>query len=115
MRHLNFINKVINELITVDVKIDEGDKKLIFLSSLPQSYDHIVTIILYCKETLILKEVMSTLLSNEIRKKPNQEEQEGSGLVVTGRKGEKKKSSGSLKACHFCYMEGYWKNDCKHQ
>ena len=33
---------------------------------------------LYGKETLILEEVTSTLLSNEIRKRPNQEEQIGS-------------------------------------
>ena len=40
----------------------------------------------YDKETLILEEVTSTLLSNEIRKRPNQEGQEGSGLMVTGKK-----------------------------
>ena len=40
MEHLNFFNKIISELLTVDVKIDE-DKALILLSSLLQSYDHI--------------------------------------------------------------------------
>ena len=54
-------NKVISELIAVDVKIDEEEKALILLSSLSQSYDYIVTTMLYSKETLILKEVMSTL------------------------------------------------------
>jgi len=63
-------NKVINELLPVDVKIDEEDKVLILFSSLPQSYDHITTM-LYAKETLILEEITSTLLSNEIRKRPN--------------------------------------------
>ena len=42
LEHLNFFNKVISELLTVDVKIDEENKALIFLSSLSQSYDHIV-------------------------------------------------------------------------
>ena len=51
LEHLNFFNKVISELLTIDVKIDEEDKALILLSSLPQLYDHIVTIILYGKET----------------------------------------------------------------
>jgi len=32
LEHLNFFNKIINELLTVDVKIDEKDKVLIFLS-----------------------------------------------------------------------------------
>jgi len=56
------------ELLTVNVKIDEEDKALILLSSRSESYDHIVTTMLYGKETLILEEVTSTLLSNEIRK-----------------------------------------------
>jgi len=37
LEHLNFFNKVINELLAVDVKIDEEDKALILLSSLPES------------------------------------------------------------------------------
>ena len=37
LEHLNFFNKVISELLAVDVKIDEEDKALILLSSL-QSY-----------------------------------------------------------------------------
>ena len=72
LEHLNFFNKIISELLTVDVKIDEEDKALILLSSLLESYDHIVITMLYGKETLILEEVTSTLLSNEIRKSPNQ-------------------------------------------
>ena len=75
LEHLNFFNKVISELLDVDVKIDEEDKTLILLSLLPQPYDHIITTMLYGKETLILEEVMSSLLSNEIRKMSNQEEQ----------------------------------------
>ena len=83
---------------------------MILLSSLSESYDRIVTTMLYDKETLILKEVTSTLLSNEIRKRPNQEEQIGSSLVVTERKGrgEGKKGSGSSKVCHFCHREVHW-------
>ena len=46
MKHLNFFNKIISELLAVDVKIDEEGKALILLSSLSQSYDHIVTIML---------------------------------------------------------------------
>ena len=64
---------------------------------------------LYGKETFILEEVTSTLLSNEIKKKSNQVEQEGSSLVVMGRKGrgKVKKGLGSLKMCHFCYREDH--------
>jgi len=71
LEHLNVFNKIISELLTVDVKINGEDKALILLSSLPQSYDHITTTMLYGKETLFLKEFTSTLLSNEIRTMPN--------------------------------------------
>ena len=69
LEHLNFFNKVINELLAVDVKIDEKDKALMLLSSLSESYDYIITTMLYGKEALILEEVTSILLSNEIKKK----------------------------------------------
>jgi len=76
LERLNFFNKVISELLVVDVKIDEEDKVLILRSSLSRSCNHIITTILYVKETLILEEVKTTLLSNEISKMSNQEEQE---------------------------------------
>jgi len=60
LEHLNFFNKIINELLAVDVKIDEEDKTLILLSLLLESYDHVVATMLYGKKTLILEEVMTT-------------------------------------------------------
>ena len=35
LEYLDFFNKIISELLAVDVKIDEKDKALILLSSLP--------------------------------------------------------------------------------
>ena len=58
---------------------------MILLSSLSELYDQIVTTILYGKKTLILEEILSTILSNEIRERPNQKEQIGSNLVITER------------------------------
>ena len=106
LEHLNLFNMIISELLAVDVKIDEEDKALILLSSIPQSYDHIVTTMLYGKDILILEEVTGTLLSNEIRKRLNQAGEEESAHVVMGR-GEGKTSQDSSKACHFCHMEGH--------
>ena len=74
LEHLNFFNKTINELLVVDVKVDKENKALILLSSLLKTYDHIVTSMLYGIEALIMEEIMTTLLSNEIRKRQNQEE-----------------------------------------
>ena len=54
LEHLNFFNKIISELLTADLKIDKEDKALILLSLLSESYDHIVTTILYSKKTTYL-------------------------------------------------------------
>ena len=70
LEHLNFCNKIISEILAVDVKIDEEDKALILLSSLSESYDHIIIAMLYGKKTLILEEVTPTLLFNKISKRP---------------------------------------------
>jgi len=71
LEHLNLFNMIISELLVVDVKINEEDKALILLNSLSESYDHILTIMLCDKETLILKEIISTPLYNELRKRRN--------------------------------------------
>jgi len=118
LEHLNFFNKIISELLAVDVKINKEDKVLILLSSLSKSYDHIVTTMLYGKETLILEEVMATLLSIRIRRRPNQDVQKGSSLVVMVSKGREEKKSlgpGSSKTYHFYHKEGHWKKDYKHR
>jgi len=45
------------------------------------SYDHLVTIV----ETCEIKEVKASLLSNEIMRRPNLEEDTSPGLVAKGR------------------------------
>jgi len=67
LEHLSFFNKIINELLPVDVKIDDEEKVLVLLSSLSQSYNHIIIIMLYGTETLILEEV--TVTANSIIKR----------------------------------------------
>ena len=74
LEYLNFFNKVISECLDVNVKIDEKDKALILLSSLQESYDHIITTMFYGKETLILEESLQLSYLMRIRKRPNQVE-----------------------------------------
>jgi hypothetical protein len=112
LEHMNFFNRIISELLAVGVIIDEEDKALILLSSLPESYDHIVTTMLYGKDTLDFEEVTGTLLSNEIRKRPNQVGDQGELHVGVGRGGGKT-SQGSSRVCYFCHKEGHFKRDCK--
>jgi hypothetical protein len=42
-QHINLFNQIISDLLTIDVKFDEEDKALMLLTSLPASYEHLVT------------------------------------------------------------------------
>jgi len=65
---------------------------LILLTSLSESYNHIVFIMLYDRETFILEEVTSTFLSNETTKWPNQEDrQDRVWWLREGKKEEKER------------------------
>jgi len=48
-------------LLALEVKLEEEDKALLLLSSLPSSYDHLATTIMYGKDTLELEDVRQML------------------------------------------------------
>jgi len=102
--NINFFNKVINGLLAVDVKIDEKDKALILLSSLPQSYDHIITIILYSKETLILEEVTS--ISYQMRSRKGQIKRSRKDQVWWSREGKKAEKEEKVQARQRHVLQG---------
>ena len=52
LQHLNVFNRILSDLLALEVKLEEEDKALPLLSSLPSSYDHLMTTIMYGKETL---------------------------------------------------------------
>ena len=70
-QHLDEFNKIIMELDSLEVKIEEEDKALFLLASLPSSFDNIVTTFLFGKETLRFDEVVAALLMNETRRGNN--------------------------------------------
>ena len=70
LQHLNAFNRILSNLWALKVKLEKEDKALLLLSSLPSSYDHLTTIIMYGKETLELKDVRQ-MLQNELMKKTN--------------------------------------------
>jgi len=55
------------ELTSLEVKIKEEEKVLLWYDLLPSSSDNIVTTILFKKETLKFNEVIVTLCMNETR------------------------------------------------
>jgi len=70
--------------LTLEVKLEEEDKTLLLLSSLPSSYDHLATTIMYGKESLELEDVRPMLQNNELIKNIDSTE-EALGLVIKGR------------------------------
>ncbi|KAE8681218.1 Indole-3-acetic acid inducible 11, putative isoform 1 [Hibiscus syriacus] len=52
-QHVNVFNQIVSDLARLDVKIEDEDRAMILLCSLPSSYEHMVTTLTYGKETII--------------------------------------------------------------
>ncbi|KAL9451391.1 hypothetical protein AB3S75_013036 [Citrus x aurantiifolia] len=65
--HLSILNGIVSELEAIGVKIEDEDKALRLLWSLPTLYKHMLPNLIYGKEAVDLEEVSSTLLSKERR------------------------------------------------
>ena len=52
----------------IDAKVEKEDKALLLLTSLPNSYDTLVTTLLYGKDTVSLKQVQLALVSHYTQK-----------------------------------------------
>ena len=59
---------MIADLKNLDVEIDDEDKALLLLNSLPDTYEHLVTTLLYGKERNKFIDVSNALVNNEYRK-----------------------------------------------
>ncbi|GFS42004.1 hypothetical protein Acr_00g0077610 [Actinidia rufa] len=100
MEHMNVFNGYLDQLRKVDVKIDEEDKALLLLTSLPNSYDTLVTTLLYEKDTVSLEQVQSSLVSHCTQKR--------SGWS----NGSSSSSRGKGVQCYYCKEFGHVKRDC---
>ena len=87
--NLNAFNRILSDLLALEVKLEEDDKALLLLSSLPSSYDHLATTIMHDKETLELKDVRQMLQNNKLTKRTDSTE-EASGLFIKGQRGRSK-------------------------
>ena len=54
-----------NKLLNIEVKIEEEDRSILLLCSLPPSYDPLVMTLLYGTELLEYEDIVSVLCSNE--------------------------------------------------
>jgi hypothetical protein len=67
--HLNTFNIVVSQLVSIEIKISYEDKGISLLCSLPESWDSLVVAIGSNKTSLKFEEVVSPLLSEEMRQK----------------------------------------------
>ena len=65
--HLNTFNVVVSQLVSVDIKILDEDKCISLFCSLPNSWDSLVVAISSNITALKFDEVVSSLLSEEMR------------------------------------------------
>ena len=79
--HLNAFNVVVSQLASVDIKISDEDKCISLLCSLPDLLDSLVIAIGSNATALHFDEIVSSLLTEEMRWK-NMESQNGDALSV---------------------------------
>lgn len=135
MDQLDDFHKIVDDLENIDVKIDDEDKAVILLNSLPKSYDQLKDAMLYGRDnTISLEEVESAFKSKELQRQ-NEGKHEAStreSLNVKQKQemkgGYKKKNSQEFKRsgkekgkgveeketrkCHYCKKPGHLKKDC---
>lgn len=108
---------------------EDEDKALLLLASLPTSFDHLVTTLMYKKETRVLEEVTSALLSH-IKMKQDGDGSQADRFTVKskssnrgrsrsrGRNYHRNRSQCKSHAkkdveCFYCHKKGHYKNQCK--
>ena len=69
--HINQFNKYITQLLSLEVEIEAEDQAIILLSSLPRSYETLVTTLFVGKTTLKVDKVSLALLETENMKGPS--------------------------------------------
>ncbi|MCI23663.1 retrotransposon protein putative Ty1-copia subclass [Trifolium medium] len=64
--------------------MDDEDKAIILLCSLPGSYDHLVTTLTYDKDSITLTSITSAVLSHGQRRQNTEGGSQGEGFYVQG-------------------------------
>ena len=63
VEHLNIFNQLVADLAHREVTVDDEDKAIILLCSLPPSYEHVVTTLTYGKETIKIEDITAALIA----------------------------------------------------
>ena len=81
LEYHNTFNMLNTQLSRFAVNYEDEDKALILLASLPTHFDHLVTTLMYWKETIVLDKVTTALLSHA-KMKLDDNGSQANGLIV---------------------------------
>ena len=97
--HLSNFQRILTDLLSVGEKVEEKTRALVLLSSLPHSFDSLVTALLVRKSTIKMEEVISALLQNEVLRRENEASSSGgnSALTISGGAGDRQRSDRGLR------------------
>lgn len=82
-------NKVVIDLLSVDIKVEENDKTLLLISSLKKSYENLGNVFLHGNDYIDYDDVVTALLSNNLMSEANDESKEESNNLYADAYGNK--------------------------
>ncbi|KAL4566695.1 hypothetical protein LXL04_030816 [Taraxacum kok-saghyz] len=109
--HLSVLNNIVSKLEDIGVKVEDEDKALRLILSLPSSYEHMKPILMYGKETLKYADVTGKLLLEEKRLESSSHTSSSEEMVLVCGNG-KKKHSQKTPVCWRCGQSGHVKRNC---
>ncbi|KAL4566149.1 hypothetical protein LXL04_030259 [Taraxacum kok-saghyz] len=109
--HLSVLNNIVSELEAIGVKVENEDKALRMILSLPSFYEHMKPILMYGKETLKYADVTGKLLSEEKTLESSSHTSSSEGMFLVCGKG-KKKFSQKTPVRWRCGQSGHVKRNC---
>ena len=104
--HLNDYNKILADLQNLKVDICSEDKAFLLLNSLSDTYDHLITTLLYGKYEIKFDDVSNALTNNEYHMKDKQAQRDTmfEVLIVKGISNDKKLEKDE---CAYCHKRGH--------
>ena len=104
------MTELFNELVVVGAQLDEEDRVVHLLASLPESYDTLVTVLEASEKVPSMEIVIDRLLYEERKSRDRQGEAETDreGALVVKNKSNWKRGI----RCHYCRKLGHMQKDC---
>lgn len=94
---LDEMNKLILDLANMNIEIDDEDKAIIFLNSLPKSFTTFVETMKYARETLSFEDVQKALKSKDTENHSESTRQHSGDNLFTRGRSEKREVRGKHK------------------